>query len=463
LVEYSISFFYYIKLVRTDCFVRLWGVIMKDELTETELSLLKKENLKLRRGIEELSVLNEIATAINSSLSLDSILEAITQKCRKHLKVEQVAVMLLDEESKEKPFQTMVRGWDEATGVIPLRLDTQLTGWMLHNRKPLLINDFENDGRFQKTSEDIDLVKSLLSVPLLSKDKMIGLISVFNKTEESGFSTDDQRLLSIISSQSCQVIENARLLKEEQALIKVQQELQLAYEIQTNLLPDKSPEIDGYEIYGRSIPAKEVGGDYFDFIPVDNTNLAFCLGDISGKGMPAALLMSNLQASVRGQTLDKANVKDCMGKINSMLFHNTPPEKFSTFFYGILDSENHKITYSNAGHNYPYLFSKNGKVKMLEEGDIVLGCMESFQFNENVISLDPNEILLLYSDGISEAINEKEEELGEEEMTNVIIENPDLSLEELADKIFEKVEIHSGDNLQYDDMTLVIIRRISTG
>jgi len=432
---------------------------MNQRNTETELSLLQKENLKLRRGIEELSVLNEIATAINSALSIEDILESITQKCRKHLKVEQVAVMLLDEESKEKPFQTMVRGWDEQTGVIPLRLDTQLTGWMLKNKKPLVINDFASDNRFQKTPEDIDLVKSLLSVPLLSKDKMIGLISVFNKTEESGFSTDDQRLLSIISSQSCQVIENARLLKEEQALIKVQQELQLAYEIQINLLPEKSPEIDGYEIYGRSIPAKEVGGDYFDFIPVDNNNMAFCLGDISGKGMPAALLMSNLQASVRGQTLEKSNVKTCMEKINSMLFHNTPPEKFSTFFYGILDSKNHKITYSNAGHNYPFLFSNNGKVKMLEESDIVLGCMESFQFNESVISLDPKEMLLLYSDGISEAINEKEEELGEEAMTNIILENPDLSLEEMSDIIFEKVKTHSGDNLQYDDMTIVLIKR----
>ncbi|MEN8223475.1 MAG: GAF domain-containing SpoIIE family protein phosphatase [Acidobacteriota bacterium] len=426
---------------------------------EADLSLLKEENLRLKRGIEELSVLNEIATAINSALSLDNILESITQKCRKHLKVEQVAVMLLDEQSKEKPFQTMVRGWDEATGVIPLRLDTQLTGWMLKNRKPLLINDLEGDKRFQKTSEDTDTIKSFLSVPLLCKNKMIGLISVFNKTIESGFNENDQRLLSIISSQSSQVIENARLLKEEQELIKVQQELQLAYEIQMNLLPDKSPEVDGYEIYGRSIPAKEVGGDYYDFIEAGNSKLAFCLGDISGKGMPAALLMSNLQASVRGQTLEKSNVKTCMEKINSMLFHNTPPEKFSTFFYGILDSKNHKITYSNAGHNYPFLINKKMEVIQLEEGDIVLGCMETFQFNENSINLDPGDLLLLYSDGITEAINENEDELGEEEMTKVVIENPGFSLEEMADQIFEKVKIHSGDNLQYDDMTLVLIKR----
>ena len=424
-----------------------------------DLTRLEEENQSLRRSVEELSIINEIATAINSALSIDNILESITQKCRKHLKVEQVAVMLLDEQSEKKPFQTMVRGWDQVSGEIPFRFDTQLTGWMLKNRKPLLINDFLNDSRFQKTSEDTDTIKSLLSVPLLCKSKMIGLITVFNKTIESGFNDDDQRLLSIISSQSSQVIENARLLKEEQELIKVQQELRLAYEIQTNLLPETSPQIDGYEIFGTSIPAKEVGGDYFDFIPLENNKLAFCLGDISGKGMPAALLMSNLQASVRGQTLARSNVKNCMEKINSMLFHNTPPEKFSTFFYGVLDSKNHKITYSNAGHNYPFLFSKDGNIKQLEEGDIVLGCIESFQFSENVISLEPEELLLIYSDGITEAINENEEELGEEAMTNIIIKNPDLSLEEMSEKILEKVKLHSGNNLQYDDMTLVLIKR----
>ncbi|MCK5222349.1 MAG: SpoIIE family protein phosphatase [Candidatus Aminicenantes bacterium] len=432
---------------------------MDKNSSELDLSLLKEENRRLKRGLEELSVLNEIATAINSALSIDNILESITQKCRKHLKVEQVAVMLLDEQSEEKPFQTMVRGWDQVTGAIPFRFDTQLTGWMLKNRTPLLINDFLNDNRFQKTSEDTDSIKSLLSVPLLCKSKMIGLITVFNKTVEAGFNDDDQRLLSIISSQSSQVIENARLLKEEQELIKVQQELQLAYEIQTNLLPEKSPEIDGYEIYGISIPAKEVGGDYFDFIPIENNKLAFCLGDISGKGMPAALLMSNLQASVRGQTLEKSSVKICMEKINSMLFHNTPPEKFSTFFYGILDSENHKIAYSNAGHNYPFLFSKKGNIKQLDEGDIVLGCMENFQFGEQMIFMEAGDLLLIYSDGITEAINENEEELGEDEMIKVIVENPDLSLEDMADKIMEKVKLHSGDNLQYDDMTIVLIKR----
>ena len=296
-----------------------------------EISRLQKENQHLRRALEELSILNEIAVAINSALSLDRILESIVQKCTKLLGVEQAAVLILDEKIEEKPFQTMVRGWDTAANVLPYRLDTQLTGWMLKNKVPLLINDFEKDTRFQTFSEDSQLIHSLLSVPLLSKNRMIGLISVFNKKAELGFNNDDQRLLSIIGSQSAQVIENARLLKEEKKLLKIQQELRLAYDIQTNLLPKESPKIKGYDILGKSIPAKEVGGDYFDFIPIDSNRIAFCLGDISGKGMPAALLMSNLQATVRGQSLANTTAAECVEFCNIMLFNNTHLRNFLHF------------------------------------------------------------------------------------------------------------------------------------
>jgi sigma-B regulation protein RsbU (phosphoserine phosphatase) len=424
-----------------------------------EVARLQQENQRLRRALEELSILNEIAVAINSALSLDRILESIVQKCTKHLQVEQVAVLLLDEQVEEKPFQTMIRGWDTNADALPYRLDTQLTGWMLKNKAPLLINDLEKDNRFQTLPEKTPLIHSLLSVPLLSKNRMIGLITVFNKKAESGFSKEDQRLLSIIASQSAQVIENARLLKEEQELLKVQQELRLAYDIQTNLLPKESPEIKGYDISGKSIPAKAVGGDYFDFIPIDSHRIAFCLGDISGKGMPAALLMSNLQATVRGQSLVNATAAQCVECCNTMLFNNTPPEKFSTFFFGILDTKIQRMTYANAGHNFPFLFSTGQEPRQLEKGGIVLGVIETFPFKEQQIAFDPGDIFVLYSDGITEAINKHEKEFGESGLISVIEKNMNASAQELTDKIIEAVKEHAGDCIQYDDMTLVIIKR----
>jgi sigma-B regulation protein RsbU (phosphoserine phosphatase) len=432
---------------------------MSQSSNNNEFLLLQQENQRLRRALEELSILNEIAVAINSALSLDHILESIVQKCTKHLHVEQVAVLLLDEKVEEKPFQTMIRGWDTTADSLPYRLDTQLTGWMLKNKAPLLINDFEKDNRFQTPPGKTPLVHSLLSVPLLAKNRMIGLIIVFNKKTGPGFSKEDQRLLSIIASQSAQVIENARLLKEEQELLKVQQELRLAYDIQANLLPKEPPEIKGYEIFGKSIPAKVVGGDYFDFIPIDDFRTAFCLGDISGKGMPAALLMSNLQASVRGQSILNATAAQCVASCNTMLFHNTPPEKFSTFFFGILDTKTQQMTYVNAGHNFPFLFSAGQEPRQMEEGDIVLGIMETFPFKEQQISFKPGDIFVLYSDGITEAICKDGTEFGEPRLASVIAGNMNASAEELTDKIIEAVNQHTSDCIQYDDMTLVIIKR----
>lgn len=432
---------------------------MSQSSKNNEFLRLQQENQRLRRALEELSILNEIAVAINSALSLDLILESIVQKCTKHLHVEQVAVLLLDEKVEEKPFQTMIRGWDTTADSLPYRLDTQLTGWMLKNKAPLLINDFEKDNRFQTPPEKTPLVHSLLSVPLLAKNRMIGLIIVFNKKTGPGFSKEDQRLLSIIASQSAQVIENARLLKEEQELLKVQQELRLAYDIQANLLPKEPPIIKGYEIFGKSIPAKVVGGDYFDFIPIDDFRTAFCLGDISGKGMPAALLMSNLQAAVRGQSMLNATVAQCVACCNTMLFHNTPPEKFSTFFFGILDTKTQQMTYVNAGHNFPFLFAAGQEPRQMEEGDIVLGIMETFPFKEQQISFKPGEIFVLYSDGITEAISKNGTEFGEPGLASVITGNMNASAEELTDKIIEAVSQHTSDCIQYDDMTLVIIKR----
>ena len=281
---------------------------------------LEEENLRLRRAVEELSVLNEIATAINSTLTLNQIVDLIVEKCVKHLKVEQAAVMLLSEETDDKPFQTIIRRADTTANFLPYRLDAQLTGWMLKNQKPLVINDFKNDNRFSGIDESKFPIQSLLSVPLLSKGRMIGLLTVFNKKSEQGYSSEDQRLLSIISTQSAQVIENARLIEEEKALLQMQKEMQMAHDIQVNLLPKTPPKLAGYEIAGISIPAQVVGGDYFDFIPIDDKRLAVCLGDVSGKGLPAALLMANLQATIRGQTLLKPPPKDCLNRSNKLLY-----------------------------------------------------------------------------------------------------------------------------------------------
>jgi len=426
-----------------------------------KLSQLQEENMRLRRALEEVSILNEIAIAISSTLSLDRILDLVVQKCLKHMKVEQGAVLLLDEKKEDKPFQTMIRGWDTSSHNLPYRLDAQLTGWMLKNRQPLITNDFAGDKRFHTKAGETMPIQSLLCVPLLLKGHMIGLVTLFNKKAAEGFSSEDQRLLSIIAAQSAQIIENARLLREEQELIKMQEELRLAFEIQTNLLPEKPPQVKGYDIYGKSIPAKEVGGDYFDFIEVNNKQLIFCLGDVSGKGMPAALLMANLQATIRGQTLLDPSTTRCLDHANKLLFHNTSPEKFATLFYGCLDFDNHQLSYSNAGHNYPYLFSDHQDPIQLKEGGVILGCMESSAFEEDKVPFGAGDVLLIYSDGITEAVNNQDQEFGEDRLSEVVKKNQQRSAKELIDTIINSVEQHTGDFPQSDDMTLLVIKRVT--
>ena len=414
---------------------------------------------RLRAAVQELSILNEIATAVSSARELNQVVELIIQKCIKHLKVEQGSIMLLDEKKPDKPFQTMVRKVDSKVDVVPYHFGIQLSGWMLKNQKPLVINDFQKDQRFSIAYRKDFNIKSLLSVPLCLKGRMIGVLNIFNKQAKEGFTVEDQRLMCIIASQSAQVIENARLYEEEQVLLRMEEELKVAYEIQINLLPKENPQIAGYDIAGKSIPAKEVGGDCYDFIRIDDHHLAICLGDISGKGMPAAMLMANLQATLRGQTLFSTSCKDCLQRSNKLLFQSTDLQKFATLFYGILNTRKNELCYSNAGHDYPFLFSGDKEPRRLETGGTVLGFLENFIFKEQVIPFSPGDLLLVYSDGITEAMNADEEEFGENRLVEVTLKHRDELASTLIEKIIAAVKLHTGDAPQMDDITLVVIKR----
>lgn len=426
---------------------------------QAEVKRLGQENQRLHRAVEELAILNEIATAINSSLALEKILDLMTQRCVHHLAAEQGAVLLLEEHREERPFQTLCRVGDTSHKRLPFRLDDQLAGWMLTHRASLLINDLSADPRFATGVGDLFAVRSLLCVPMLCKGRMTGLLAVFNKKAGAGFSQDDQRLLAIIASESAQVIENARLAETEKILLRVQEELSLAREIQGNLLPKEAPRPPGYDIAGKSVPAKEVGGDYFDFLLLDRPRLGFCLGDVSGKGLPAALLMANLQAAIRGQALAATSPVSCLEKVNTLLFRSTSPEKFATLFFGCLDTEAHHIHYCNAGHNYPLLLRTGGGTQRLSAGGLALGCLESFPFEESRAELAPGDRLIVFSDGVSEAVNADDEEFGEERIAEVAAADPGATAAELIEKILREVGRHAAGRAQHDDMTLVVVKR----
>ncbi len=426
---------------------------------EHDLDSLRKENQRLLRAVEELSILNEISTAIASTMGLEKIESLMVKKCIKHFNVEQTAVMLLKEENEEKPFQTMIRKADRSGFPIPYRLDAQLTGWMLKNRQPLLVNDLKTDKRFQLPPGDGVLIQSLLCAPLFLKGKMIGLIACFNKKNNEGFTDDDKRLLSIIAAQSAQVIENARLYEQEKMLSRIQEEHRLAAEIQSRLLPKSAPNIEGYDIAGVSYPAKTVGGDYFDFIPLDDKRLAFCVADISGKGIPAALLMSNLQATIRTEAHLLPKPCECLNRTNNALYQNTQANKFATLFYAVLDCKNHTICYSNAGHNRPFLWRCNGEKQELTTAGIVLSMVKDSDYSEDIININSGDLLIIYSDGITEAINKKNEEYGEKRLEELAKHLREKEAREIVDMIIDNVNNFSAKQPQFDDMTLMVIKR----
>ncbi len=259
---------------------------------------LERENQQLRRAVEELSVLNELSIAISSSRGTDEVIQTIIRRSIKAISAEQGVITMVRDDVSD-PTKTLVRTMASSGDREAYSPDQNLLGWMYINRKPLVINDPANDNRFQGVAWNSS-VRSLISVPLQVHSQLIGILTLYNKKRGGDFSAGDQRLLSILAGQSAQVIETARLYEEEKKLATVQQELNIAFEIQTNLMPSETPEINGFDLAGVSVPAQSVGGDFFDYIQIDDYHWGIGLGDVSGKGMPAALLMSNCQATLRG-------------------------------------------------------------------------------------------------------------------------------------------------------------------
>jgi sigma-B regulation protein RsbU (phosphoserine phosphatase) len=227
-----------------------------------------------------------------------------------------------------------------------------------------------------------------------------------------------------------------------------------------DLLPKSIPELKGYELAGTSIPAQVVGGDYFDFIRLERGRMGVCLGDVSGKGMPAALLMANVQATLRGQTLLDGDVASCIRRSNRLLFESTPPEKFVTLVYGALDPSDHSFRFTNAGHDHPCLFRQKGKTVRLESGGIVLGILPDYDYESGAISFGAGDVLVIYSDGVVESMNAANEQFGLDRLTGVITANLSGSARGILSAIVDAATKHAGAAPQYDDMTVVVVKRV---
>lgn len=420
---------------------------------------LQEENLKLKQAVEELSLLNEIATAVSSTMPMEEINKLIVGKCLTRIRAEQGYISLVDSQEKSGNTHTLVRVFDKSTLSVPFRLGITLTGWMVKNQTPLLVNDALSDERFQGTEWNGVPVHSVLAVPLKVKNRLIGFMALFNR-KGGDFTPEDQRLLSIVGMQSAQTIEQARLYVKEREVAAMEEDLRAAKTIQQNLLPKTVPEIAGFEVAGYMIPAREVGGDYFDYLPLPEGRWGFVVADVAGKGLPAAMLMSNLQATIRGQSAVTNSCAQCVAVANRMLKASVSPGQFVTLFLAALDPVKKSLSYCNAGHNPPYLFKPDGGFKELTVGGPILGAFDGLPYDEGTAQLSPGEVLVIFSDGVTEANNETGEMYGETRLIQAVKPVLTKTAGEILISIIEGVHRYADKTPAADDLTLMVIKAL---
>jgi len=418
--------------------------------------ILARENEELRRAVYELSVLNELSLDIGTAFETPEIMARTVKRSMEAVAAEQAVITLTDRENESRG-ETLVRVIDSASQQEQFHLHQALIGWMQLKNQPLLTNDPAGDDRLRNITLPEE-IRSLVCVPLVVKAELIGVLTVYNN-KSGGFTGEDQRLLAIIASQAAQVIENARLYAETREYEIVREQIRLAKSIQEELLPVSSPVIPGYDLSGITIPAEEVGGDYYDFIPLDRGRYAIALGDVSGKGLPASLLMANLQATLRGQLLFAESTGECLRRANRLLYRSTAPEKFATLFCGIIDTQSHTLNFTNAGHEHPFLFGGLEPARRLATGGIMLGTLEDYSFGQETLTLASNNLLVIASDGVKDAENVQEEPFGETRLENLLRTVRARSAREIVRAVVGAVERHCGEVPYNDDLTLVVIKR----
>jgi serine phosphatase RsbU (regulator of sigma subunit) len=246
-------------------------------------------------------------------------------------------------------------------------------------------------------------VRSMMAVPLQTREHVIGLIYVDNGAVIRPFSKEDLDLLTVMANVAAIRIEHARLAEVEQAEKLIQLELSQASEIQQGLLPAEAPECPGYDVAGYNLPCQTVGGDYYDFLHYKDDRLGLVVGDVAGKGLPAAILMSSLQARVQMLRETSPDPAAAVTVLNRALAERCPPGRFITLVYALLDPRTGSVAYSNAGHNYPILIRAHGSVEQLRRGALVLGIQPDVEYALSEITLEPGDMLALYSDGVTEA------------------------------------------------------------
>jgi sigma-B regulation protein RsbU (phosphoserine phosphatase) len=407
-------------------------------------------NRNLDRKVQELNTLFDLSRELNSGLDLDKVLRLLSFSLMGQVGVRQYAVAL-ERDGKLEIAASRMEDPEALRAVFPdlctLKRASTTQELLKHRdcRRP--------------AGELIRLGFEAV-VPMHVQQKTKGLIIIGPRIRTVPYGQADLEYLYALGNMAIVSIENARLFRDAIEMQKLEDELMIAQEIQRDLLPERLPEIPGFDIAASNIPSKQVGGDYYDVLARKGNEFVIAIGDVSGKGVPAALLMANAQAALRALSPSADSLSEITGRMNDLAAANTRGgNKFITFFWGVLDASSRTLQYVNAGHNPPIVLRTSGAVEYLDKGGLILGVLPTrTPYEQGTVRLERGDILVLYTDGVSEAMNAGGEDFSEERMLEVLRHLRTESASGLLNGLLSAVDQHAASTPQSDDITVLILR-----
>lgn len=421
-----------------------------EEITSTTAPKAKQGDL--------LALISKVGITLLASATLNETLEQVVSLVFEAVPADRCLIMMRDEGGEDLRV-AVARLRDRAGEVGEIRVSRNVLDEVVIKGKSVLTSDAQHDPRFASGTVVLQGVRSVLAVPLGVSDKVFGIIYADSPIAEGRFTEDHLKVLTTLASVAAIRVENTRLVEARLERERFERELALASEIQQRFQPTAPPQVKGYELQGISFPCYEIGGDYYDFIERDDGRLVIALGDVSGKGTAAALLMSSLHAAIHAQSASHDSLVATISAVNRYLADNIPANRFVTLFYAELDPESGSLSFLNAGHNPPLIVHSAGTVEQLASGGLPLGIKPNAEYREGRTQLQPGDVLVIYSDGVTEAVSPTGEEFGSTRLYEVVSRNIEASAAGIRDRIESSLTKFAQGTSAADDITLVIVKR----
>jgi len=414
---------------------------------------------KMKSEHKEYSILSEVSKALIFHIPLDELLNHVMELINQNLPMDR-GMLMLREGNPPQLIPKVIRINNKSLEKRKIQVSQSIVNMAINKHSSILIRDAQADTRFKAQQSIISSnIHSAMCVPLWNNKEIIGIVYADRITLLDQFSDEDLKLLTLLSNLAAVKIENAKLFEQAIEKEKMEKELALAAQIQKDFLPKENPEFDNYEIAGSNIPCYQVGGDYYDFIIIEPKRLGIIIADVSGKGVGASLFMASLRAGLHSDINPKYKLDEMAAKLNDFVHRSSSPNQFITFFFGELDNESGELSYVNAGHNPPVVLDSKGNISRLESSGLCLGMFPSTTYELNKLDLNPGDVAVLFTDGITESRNKKEEEFEEKKLIEIIKKHSKVSAQKLLETIQDEVDKFTSGVDQMDDMTLIVIKR----